>query len=133
VAAPRGWVTARQLDQVLLHVSFYLDLGGPRRLRFGVESRLEAFGDQTLADPLDRPHTGAEGVHDVRVGAFLPQSGIRKQKDARVGQAASRALANGDQPLQRRPLFCIQRDPVFVHGTTPVLEAVHSPTPQERK
>jgi hypothetical protein len=133
VAAPFGRVATRQSDQLLLDAPLDLDLGGPRRLRPGVEGRLEARGDQALAHPFDRPHAGAEGSNDVRVGALLPRGGVRQQEDARVGQPAGRSLANGDQPLQRRPLVCIQGDPVFVHGGTPVLEAACSPDPQERK
>jgi hypothetical protein len=133
VAAPFGWVAARQPDQLLLDVPLDLDLGGARRLGSGVEGRLESLGDQPLAHPFDCPYAAPEGVHDVHVTALLPQGGIRQQEDTRVGQPASRALANGDQPLQRRSFTCIQSDSVLVHGGTPVLEAVHSPNPQERE
>src|SRR6185437_5025870 len=50
-----------------------------------------------------------------------------------MGQPASRALADCDQPLQGRPFVCIQGNPVLVHSGTPVLEVVHSPDTQERE
>src|SRR6185437_6104551 len=50
-----------------------------------------------------------------------------------MGQPASRALADCDQPLQGRPFVCIQGNPVLVHSGTPGLEVVHSPDTQERE
>jgi hypothetical protein len=66
----------------LFEIALDLDLDRARRLGSRVQGHSEALGDQALAHAFDRPHADAEGIHDVRVGVFWAQGGIRQQEDA---------------------------------------------------
>src|SRR5438552_441296 len=97
-----------------------------------VEGRLEAFADETLADPADRRQADGEHRCDFLIG-FFRAGGIGKQKDAGMGELARRGLADADQPFQARSLLAGQGNLVLGHDGTPLPEARTSPELQAKQ
>src|SRR5207245_2507744 len=131
-AAPLRRVAAGQADQLLLDAPLDLDLVGSGRLWPMVEGRLEAFADETLADPADRRQADGEHRCDFLIG-FFRAGGIGKQKDAGMGELARRGLADADQPFQARSLLAGQGNLVLGHDGTPLPEARTSPELQAKQ
>ena len=91
MAAALGWITASQLDQLLLDVPLDLDPVRPGWLGPGAEGRLDTLGDEPLADTGDGPGAGAQGGDDLVVGVLPAGRGVGPQEDA--GWVSLRAAA----------------------------------------
>ena len=108
VTPTEGWLAASQFDQLLLDVSFDLDLLRPRWPRPGVESRFDSLGDEPLPDTNDCPRACAQSGQNVLVTVSVAMGGIRKKQNAGVSELATRRPPRGDQTFQRNALIHLQ-------------------------
>ena len=95
VTSPTGWVGAGQLHQLLLHVSFDLELLWTCRLRSVVDRCLQSFDDKSFPDPSDGFQAGTQSGDDFIVGVSFPAHTIRQQQNAGMGQ-----LTTGRLPVE---------------------------------
>jgi len=123
VTSPAGWVSAGQLDQFLLYVSFDLDLVWTCRLWPVIDRRLQSFDDKSFPDTSDGPQTGAQSCDDFIVGATFPTHTIRQQQNAGVGQPTTGRPPSGNQLFQSRSFLRGQRDAILFHSSAPSLDA----------
>jgi hypothetical protein len=122
VAPPTRRVGASQFDELLLNVSFDLDLVRTRWPRLGIKGRFNPLGHKPLTDAGNGPRACTQGCDDVLVARVVAMHGIRQKQDASVSQLATCGLPDGDQSLQRNPLLDIQCHSVLFHHSAPSLE-----------
>ena len=117
-------VTDRRLTQAhsdQLRLGLAIELARRRRfLAFlAVQSQRKAFGDQAVAEMLDRLHAAVEGLGnlDIRPPGSI---GICLEQDLSTTKLLRRSLESLDDPLTDHPLCLRQPDHVrLVHGKPP--------------
>ena len=119
VAPPARRVSACQLHELLLDVSFDLDLLRPCRLRSVIDGLVDPFHDKSLPDAGDRVHAGAESGDDLIIAMPLPAGRIGQQEDTCVGQFSTRRLTGGDQLFQSDAFIDFQGDTELLHHGAP--------------
>src|SRR5262249_43848927 len=129
VSVTRGRLTQTQGDQLGLGLPIEFARRGRFRAFFALQSQLEAFGDQTFADILDRLHPAVKGggnLHVRPVGSI----GIRLEQDLSATKLLRRSLEILDDLLTDATLFLRQpHNILLVHGTLLVHGSV-SETPK---
>jgi hypothetical protein len=76
VAPSTRWVGARQLHELLLNVSFDLDLFRTCRLRSMINRRVDPFHDESLTDAGDGVHAGTQSSDDLIITMPFSLRGI---------------------------------------------------------
>ena len=104
VTSPTGWVSAGQLDQLLLRVSLDLDFVWACRLRSVIDRCLQSFDDESFSDPSDGVQTRTQSGDDFIVGVTCPMHAIRQQQNSGMSQLTTGGPPSGNQLLQSR--FC---------------------------
>jgi hypothetical protein len=132
VTSPAGWVSAGQLDQLLLHVSFDLDFVWARRLRPVIDGCLQSFDDKSFPDPSDGVQTRTQSGDDFIVGVAFPMHAIGQQQNAGMSQLTTGGPSSGNQVLQSRAFLRDQRDTILFHSSAPSLDA-HPRTDASKK
>jgi len=112
----RRRLRASQRDQP----RFVLTIEYPRDRRpdawFTGERRVEAFLDQTLADPVHGGQTGVEGIDNTTVAPAVAGIGnVGFEQDSRTADHRRRAFALTNDVLQPRALLRGQPHDVLLH------------------
>ena len=110
VTSPARRVGTGQLNQLLFHVPFDLDLVRTCRLRPVIDRRLQSFNDKSFADASNGFQTGAERSDNFIVGVVFSPHTISQQQNAGVGQFATGRHPSGNELFQGRAFLRNQRD-----------------------